>query len=196
MVKDALAGLRRPPRPDHRFDIDELLARRAFAGGLFLGFLDLLPVAEGDHVEPARHRERVEAAAALADGGAERAAVDVLADLADHAEPVGLVGADRARGAAAGPAYRVKPRQDAPFVVGEAPLALVERHIGNRVGAIADAADHQARRDTVALAGATGAAGDHFGALDLDRLDFAVSAQRDRLGEEVELDRDALLGAN
>ena len=70
-------------RPDHRFDIDELFPRCALAGGAFFGFLDLLPVAEGDHVEAPLGGELVEAFAASLAAPAERTRVDVLGDLLD-----------------------------------------------------------------------------------------------------------------
>jgi len=51
-------------RPYHRFDIDEFLPRRALFRRAFLGFLDLLPVAEGDDLQLALRRQRVEPGAA------------------------------------------------------------------------------------------------------------------------------------
>src|SRR5690606_38623425 len=80
------------PRPDHRFDIDELLAGGAFAGRLLLGLLDLLPVAEGDDVEAAPGGERVEPFAAALARGAERAGPGILGDLLDDAVAIGAVG--------------------------------------------------------------------------------------------------------
>src|SRR5690606_42145973 len=91
------------PRPDHRLDIDELFARGAFAGSLFLGLLDLLPVAERDEFEAALGRQRVEAGTTCFAPVAERASFGVFIDLVDHRIAVGPVGPDRPRRAAACP---------------------------------------------------------------------------------------------
>src|SRR5690349_16307263 len=107
-----------PAGANHALDVDEFLARGAFAGGLVLGFLDLLPVSEGHHVEITFRRERIEAGAALLGRVTERAAVQVLGDLVDHAEAVGAVGADGAGRPAPRPADRVEAGDGAPFVVG------------------------------------------------------------------------------
>ena len=46
-------------RSDHAFDVDEFLSWRPVARGGDLRFLDLLPVAEGDDIEPALCRQIV-----------------------------------------------------------------------------------------------------------------------------------------
>ena len=46
-------------RSNHAFDVDEFLPRRSVARGGDLRFLDLLPVAEGDDIEPALCRQIV-----------------------------------------------------------------------------------------------------------------------------------------
>ena len=51
-------------RAEHLLDADEFLARGAFAGAGGFGGFDMLPVAEGDHVDAAAFEQRVETGAA------------------------------------------------------------------------------------------------------------------------------------
>src|SRR4051794_19741396 len=48
-------------RAQHILDADEFLARRAFAGAGGFGCLDMLPVAESDHLDAAAFEQCVEA---------------------------------------------------------------------------------------------------------------------------------------
>ena len=57
--------------------MDEFLARGAAAGAGFLDRLDLLPVAEGDDIQPARLGQPVEAGAALLAALAQQPGVQV-----------------------------------------------------------------------------------------------------------------------
>src|SRR5690606_26518355 len=116
----------------HRLDIDELLARGAFSRRPLLGFLDLLPVAEGDDVESALFGQRVEAFPPLLARRAQRPVCDILLDLLDHRVAVGPVGADRAGRPATRPADAVDAGQYAPLVVGKAAGTLVEGYPGYR----------------------------------------------------------------
>ena len=75
---------------------------------------------------------------------------DLLGDLI----AVGPVGADRPGRPAPRPADAVEPVGDPALVVGEFPAALVIGHAVDRRGLVADAADDQARRDLIGLAGA------------------------------------------
>ena len=125
---------------------------------------------------------------------AEQAHSQVLGDPFDHAESVGPVGADRARGTTAGPADAVQPRQDPAFVIGELALALIEGDVGDRGGTIADAADHQASRDRIGLSGADRAAGLNPGALNLDPFDLVGANQGLGARKEVKFDLDRIVG--
>ena len=53
-----------PSRRDHVINMHEFLARRAIAGPLHLGLVDLLPVVEFHRLQPARGGQRVKAIAA------------------------------------------------------------------------------------------------------------------------------------
>src|SRR5215471_622547 len=86
-----------------------------------------------------------------------------------------------------------------PTVVRDRPATFVEGHAGEFHAPVADAAEDDAARDHLELLGRLGAnapvcAGDEPVADDLDRLDLAVTVDRDGRDAEAELDRARLSG--
>ena len=147
--------------------------RRTFRAGRlrarpFLGFLDLLPVAEGDDVEAALCASASNPARPCLPPAPSAPVSISSAILSTTPKPSGrLVPIVPARPAPR-PADCIEAGHYPALVVGEAPRAFVERHAGDRRAAIADAGDHEVGGDDVGLAGTDRAAGFDLGALDLD----------------------------
>ena len=110
---------------------------------LGFGLLDLLPVAESDHIEPALGRQRDRSPPAVLLRCAEHACGEILDDPLDHRQSRRGGWCRSSPSARASPSRRSRARADPALVVGEAALALVERHAGDRRAVVADAGDHQ-----------------------------------------------------
>src|SRR5439155_2401494 len=97
------------------------------------------------------------------------------------------------------PAGAVDARRDTAALVRDRADLLVERHLGQREAAVADAAEDEAARNRLSLAGRLGSqraslVGDQPVAHDLDSLDALVAEDRDRRDEEAQADLARLVG--
>ena len=132
----------------------------------------------------------------------------VLGEAADRLLGVALVRAEDPGRAALDPADRVDARdrlavraEHAAALVRQHVVALVERNVGQRHGAIADRAEHEPALDRLhRVVERPRAQGAVLGAHDrvplyVDRLDLLFAADRDRRGEEAKVDPPAGVGA-
>src|SRR5262249_4108058 len=170
------------------FPVGELHARspERLAGRL-LRLVDRLPALVGDE----RRALRVELFGQITLGGCrELPGAGVLEQQLDRLRGVLLVGADDAARAALDPPgdIRTTGTGHAAALVRDRPRLLVERDARAGDALVADARQHDPRRDDLQL---TGRAGDETAlfldelvADDLDRLDLAVAEDRDRRDEE------------
>ena len=164
----------------------------AVAGTRDLGLVDILPVAESDDVHAPALKQRVQRRAAKL----ATAVGDILGDQVDNRKAIGPVRPDCAARATARPADAVKPRQYAPFIIGEASSAMFIGDAFNRRGLIADTGNDQPAGDNVALTSwhrpqiriKARPFHDHA-------LNTAVAFQRDGHGEEIKFDGNVFGGA-
>src|SRR4051812_48354993 len=192
---DGLRGVEElVPRYDLHARPAERLAARA------LERVDRLPARVDDAAHTAFVEERVDGLGGLAGVVRQTAGLDVLEQQLDGLRRVLLVRADDARRPALDPARAVRPRdvfavvgEDAAGVVADRAARLVERNVGQGHTAVADAAEHETARDRLALVRSDG---DNAiltrlepVAHDLDRLDALLAVDRDRGGEEAQVQR-------
>src|SRR4051812_44689138 len=149
--------------------------------------VDRLPARVDDAASAAFVEESVDGLRGLAGVMPEAAGANVVEQQLDRLRRILLVRADDAGRAALDPARAVRPRnvlargvEDTPAVVADRAARLVERNVGQRNASIADAAEHEAAGDGLALVRRDGdepaVALLEPVANDLDRLDALLAA--------------------